>query len=212
MIKIFVRSSWVAVVVLLLGFVAFANMIYKAEKRVVERADAIVVLTGGKNRISEALKLLAHKRARRVLISGVNKQTSKGAISRLMPKYERLFNCCVDVGYLARDTIGNAKEIAEWARERKYGSLIVVTASYHMPRSIAEIRRAAPHVRLVSYPVVSNNFKIGSWWSHPGTARLLFSEYAKYLSTMGRVAMSRIVGGQTNSSSAVANTSSPLSF
>ena len=208
----FLRSSWVLAAALLLGFIAFANIIDKSEVRLVEKADAIVVLTGGQNRILEAVKLLAKGRANRMLISGVNKQTSKGTLSRLTPKYERLFNCCVDVGYRARDTIGNAHEIALWARRKKFSSLIVVTASYHMPRSIAELKRVAPEVRLISYPVVTNNFRIGSWWSHPRTARLLFTEYAKYLGTIGRLAYGRISGKNGHPSSAIADSSSPLSF
>jgi len=210
--KFFLRSSWVIAAALLLGFIAFANMIYKSDRGAVERADAIVVLTGGQNRILEAVKLLAKGHAGRMLISGVNKQTSKTTLSRLTPKYERLFKCCVDVGYRARDTIGNAKEIADWAKSNKYSSLIVVTASYHMPRSMGELRRVAPDIRLISFPVVTKNFKIRSWWSHPGTARLLMTEYAKFLGTMSRLAYTRFSGKNLYPSSAIANSSSPLSF
>ena len=211
-LKIILRSSWIVLGALLLGFIAFANMIDQAELRVVEKADGIVVLTGGQNRISGAVKLLAKGRAKRMLISGVNKQTSKAALSRLTPKYVRLFECCIDVGYKARDTIGNAAEIADWARERKFSSLIVVTASYHMPRSIAELKQIAPNIRLVAFPVVTNNFRMGSWWSHSGTARLLFSEYAKYLNTMGRLAYGRIISGNSRHSSAIADVTSTLKF
>ena len=200
------------VAALLLGFVAFANMIHKNGPRAVERADAIVVLTGGQNRILEAVKLLAKGRANRMLISGVNKQTSKTALARLTPKYTRLFKCCVDVGYRARDTIGNAVEIADWARTNKYSSLIVVTASYHMPRSIGELKRAAPDVRLISFPVVSNSFKTETWWSNPGTAKLLAFEYAKFIGTMGRLAYARITVKSVHPSSAIANTSPSFGF
>jgi len=210
--KFFLRSSWVLAAALLLGFIAFANMINKSGNRTVEHADAIVVLTGGQNRILEAVKLLAKGHAKKMLISGVNKQTSKTTLSRLTPKYERLFNCCVDVGYRARDTIGNALEIAEWAASNKYSSLIVVTASYHMPRSIGELKRVAPKLRLISFPVRTRNFKIGSWWSHSGTARLLMTEYVKFLGTMSRLAFTRLSGTDYYPSSAIANNSSPPGF
>ena len=210
--KILIRGSWLIAAALLLGFFAFANLIDQTRSKSLERADAIAVLTGGQNRIAEAIKLLAHARGKRMLISGVNKQTSKDAISRLMPKYERLFKCCVDVGYRARDTIGNAEEIGDWARAKKYKSLIVVTASYHMPRSVAELKRVVPDVRIIRHPVLTENFKIRSWWSHPVTARLLVTEYAKFLGTMGRMALARITGQSGRSSSAVADTSSALTF
>ncbi len=211
-LKILMRGMWLFAAALLLGFFAFANLIDRSPTRSAERADAIVVLTGGQNRISEAMKLLARERAGRVLISGVNKQTSKRALSRLMPKYERLFNCCVDVGYKARDTIGNAEEIGDWARSRKYKSLIVVTASYHMPRSIAELKRVAPDVHIITHPVVTRNFKIQTWWSHPVTARLLVTEYAKFLGTMSRLAYTRLQGNNGTGSPAIANTASPIRF
>lgn len=210
--KILIRGTWLVAGALLLGFFAFANMIEQTEPRGSEKADAIVVLTGGQKRISEAMKLLAHKRAGRVLISGVNKQTSKAALSRLMPKYERLFHCCVDVGYRAYDTIGNAIEIGEWARLKKYKSLIVVTASYHMPRSIAELKREVPDVRIIPHQVLSENFKMQSWWSHPVTAKLLLTEYAKFIGTMSRTALQRVMGDSGRYSSAIADTSSPMRF
>jgi hypothetical protein len=40
---------------------------------------------------------------------------------------------------------------------------------------------------LVPFAVVSEGLPIDSWWSNPPTARLLFSEYLKYIVAMVRI-------------------------
>ncbi|MDX1581762.1 MAG: ElyC/SanA/YdcF family protein [Alphaproteobacteria bacterium] len=98
---------------------------------------------------------------------------------------EDLFSCCIDVDR-AENTIGNASEIADWAKANDYQSLIVVTASYHLPRAMLEIRRALPGVELTAYPVVPKHVKTDEWYAYPGTARLLAAEYTKYLASLIR--------------------------
>ena len=88
-----------------------------------------------------------------MLISGVNREVRRQELRELTPGSNRLFNCCVDLGFEAEDTNGNAQEIAAWARAKGYDSLIVVTSDYHMPRSLLEIRSAAPELELTPYAV-----------------------------------------------------------
>ena len=78
-------------------------------------------------------------------------------------------------------THGNAVEAAEWARSHDYRSLVVVTANYHMPRSLHEFSAQMPDIALLPYPVAEDNVDLGGWWSHPHTLRILHVEYAKYL-------------------------------
>jgi uncharacterized SAM-binding protein YcdF (DUF218 family) len=161
------------------GFLLFWGQIKPEPAREVGRADGIVVLTGGDARIPEAVKLLSQGKGRRLLISGVNPSTTRTELAGLAPGSQHLFRCCVDVGREARDTIGNADETSQWVKERRFKSLIVVTASYHMPRSMMELRRTLPDVRLIAYPVQPRNVHVDSWWAHPGTLQLLVTEYLK---------------------------------
>lgn len=170
----------------LTGFVLFSYLIADAQSTNVERADAIVVLTGGEARIPEAIRLLREGMGERLLISGVNPVTTRGELASLAPNSKRLFRCCIDVGHEARDTPGNADETRDWVRDRGFKSLIVVTASYHMPRSLAELRRALPDIALIPFPVNPSNVHIEQWWSHRGTLRLLASEYVKFVPAFGR--------------------------
>lgn len=141
------------------------------------QTDGIVVNTGGALRLDEAGLLLAQGRARRLLISGVSTDNLPEDVLTLLPGLPReLFECCVDLGYQARNTIGNADETAAWARERGMRTLRVVTAAYHMPRSLVELRRALPDVELVPHPVFPERvFDNGTL--PPVTAPLEFGKY-----------------------------------
>jgi len=169
------------------GFLWFVGSVPATEVPPDRDADGIVVLTGGAFRINDALDLLAARRGRRLLITGVNPATRPVEISRLVPEHRRLFNCCVDLDHSATNTIENAVETRRWAKARNFQSLIVVTSNFHMPRAIAEINHQLPGVTLVPFAVVSERVKVDAWWENPATARLLFSEYLKYIVARGRM-------------------------
>lgn len=159
------------------------------------RADAIVALTGpSAERVNAAIRLLEQDKGRRVLISGVNRDVRRQELRALTPGSSRLFNCCVDLGFEAENTVGNAQEIAAWARAKHYDSLIVVTSDYHMPRSLLEIRGAAPGVKLIPYAVSTPSLDNSRWWRAAVTARRMTLEYMKYLAVLGREGMHRLTG------------------
>ena len=176
----------------LAGFLFFFSLIDDEPDNDVRSADAIVVLTGGEARIPEAIKLLSQGKGRRLLISGVNPTTTRRELVSLNPNTRKWFSCCIDVGRVARDTIGNAEETRAWAESRGFKSLIVVTASYHMPRSLAELRRTLPDADLIAYPVRPGNLRVDAWWSHGGTFRFLAMEYVKFVPAFGRCLMIQI--------------------
>lgn len=159
------------------------------------RADAIVALTGpSAERVNAAIRLLELDKGRRVLISGVNRDVRRQELRALTPGSSKLFNCCVDLGFEAENTVGNAQEIAAWARAKGYDDLIVVTSDYHMPRSLLEIRGAAPGVRLTPYAVSTPSLDNSRWWRAAVTARRMTLEYMKYLTVLGREGMHRLTG------------------
>lgn len=169
------------------GFLWFTQLVQRTEEAPARNADGIVALTGGPFRINDALDLLAAGRGRRLLISGVNPLTRPGEISRLVPEHQRWFACCVDIEHSATNTIGNAVETRRWVKARGFGSLIVVTANFHMPRALTELQHELPEVTLVPYPVVSDKVRVDAWWENPETARLLFLEYLKYIVAKVRI-------------------------
>jgi uncharacterized SAM-binding protein YcdF (DUF218 family) len=176
-----VKLAVLGAVALVLGFAGFIWLLPSQEVALDRNADGIVVLTGGTARISDALELLAAGRGKRLLITGVNPGTTTTDIAREVLNYDRLLKCCVDLDYSAQNTLGNAVGARRWALEHDFRSLIVVTSAYHMPRALAELAHQLPDAALVPYPVVSDRLRIEPWWSNGDTARLVLSEYLKYL-------------------------------
>jgi uncharacterized SAM-binding protein YcdF (DUF218 family) len=168
-------------VLLGLGFAWFVLSIPSEEVTLDRKADGIVVLTGAAARIPDAIELLAAERGKRLLISGVHRDTRAREIARLTPLYSKYFTCCIDLDRSALNTFGNALEAKRWARDHNFNSLIVVTSNWHMPRAMAELEHQLPDVTLIAFPVISPKLKDDPWWSNLDSARLLFSEYLKYL-------------------------------
>jgi uncharacterized SAM-binding protein YcdF (DUF218 family) len=177
----------------LAGFVIFASTVAGYAPASAARGDGIVALTGGRHRLAEAARLLAEGRGKRLLVSGVNRITSRDDLMSKSGLSRRLFDCCVDIGYAAHDTSGNAEETRSWAAEKRFRRLIIVTSAYHMPRSLAELGRAMPEVALVPYPVLSHEVRTERWWMHGASARLLFSEYVKFLPSAARLGAARLL-------------------
>ncbi len=172
--------------VFLLGFAAFLTSLERSEREPPMRADGIVALTGGAQRVEDAIELLAKGFAQRLLITGVNERTSRETIKRLSPGQRGLVECCVDLDYRARNTVGNAAEIGRWAREKGFRSLIVVTSNYHLPRTLAELDEALPDTRKVPYAVVASVRPGEAWWADLGRVRVLLPEYVKFLAVSVR--------------------------
>lgn len=192
-VRLVFDAALFALVLLIIGFIVFANGIESERRTPVRSADGIAVLTGGSARIDEAMKLLAEGKAKRMLITGVNRTTTTEELKQLASQGDEYFTCCVDIDKEARNTIDNATETSQWVALHRYGSIIVVTSNYHMPRALAELARVMPGVMLIPYPVVDNNVHLDPWWSYPGTTKLLLSEYLKYLPALGRLGATDLV-------------------
>jgi uncharacterized SAM-binding protein YcdF (DUF218 family) len=163
------RTLSTILLVYLLGYALFAVLIPEpADDR---RTDAIVVLTGGPNRMERGLDLLRRGRAKRMLVSGVDRDVRPADLARTYPGNENLFACCIDLGREAVDTRSNAEEVARWLKHRQLGSLRLVTTDWHMPRARFELsRQLGSGVPLLGDAVESRP-----------SFRQLFTEYNKYL-------------------------------
>jgi uncharacterized SAM-binding protein YcdF (DUF218 family) len=163
------------------GFALFARSATRGPDLAGDQTEAIVAMTGGSSRISDAVGLLGTGHGRRLLISGVNPMVGEREIARVVPGAAALMPCCIDLDHRALNTVGNAMETAKWVRLHAFRSILVVTSSYHMPRTMLELQRVLPDVRLVAYPVPGGAVKAGSWWKDPSSLKILSFEYAKYL-------------------------------
>jgi uncharacterized SAM-binding protein YcdF (DUF218 family) len=180
-------TAAVGAVLLAGGFLWFVFNIPAEDTILGPKADGIVVLTGAAARIPDAIELLAAERGKRLLISGVHRDTSAREIARLTPLYSQFFTCCIDLDRSALNTFGNAIETRRWAKEHNFNSLIIVTSNWHMPRAMVELQHQLPETTLIPYSVVSEKIKTESWLHNGEILRLLMSEYLKYLFAVVRM-------------------------
>ncbi|MCF3580049.1 YdcF family protein [Planktothrix agardhii 1811] len=183
---------WLAVAllplaVLMAGFLWFLGEAAAEPEAPARRTDAIVVLTGGQERVETALDLLEAGLAPRLLVSGVAPGLTLAELARAHGRAPAALSGRVTLGRAAATTTGNAAETAAWLRAERLGpgspqpvrTIRVVTAGYHMPRALLELRRALPGVELVAHPVGPAALRRGEMpWLRVG--RLLAGEYVKF--------------------------------
>jgi uncharacterized SAM-binding protein YcdF (DUF218 family) len=164
-----------------IGLWRFAAAIPTEVKDPTRETDAIVVLTGGSLRVESGLALLAAGKAQKLFVSGVYRGVDVTELLRVSRQSPDSVACCVVLGHAADNTLGNARETAEWMNAEGFHSLRLVTASYHMARSVLEFSRAMPGVEIVPNPVFPEFLRTHPWWSARATVTLLVNEYDKYL-------------------------------
>lgn len=158
-------------------------------------SEAIVVLTGGSGRLAEGLRLLTAGGGKKLFVSGVYHGVDVTRLLRLARQAPGELECCIVLGYSADDTVGNARETAAWMKSEGYRSIRLVTANYHMPRSLLEFRREMPRIVIIPHPVFPDRFMRSQWWRWPGSAGLIAREFNKYLAAL--VGLSGIGGASS---------------
>jgi uncharacterized SAM-binding protein YcdF (DUF218 family) len=148
--------------------------------------EAIVVLTGGRLRLEAGLDLLGAGRAQKLFISGVNPRVHRLELMRVNGHAGDGDLSRIVIGHAADNTLGNARETADWMRQQGYRSLRLVTSWYHMRRGLLEFERAMPDTLIVPEPVFAGRPEgdgLSDWFD---IALLTISEYNKYLATLVR--------------------------
>lgn len=179
----FRRRWWLIPALPILAAAAgFSWFLYLTERpaAVFDRADGIVVLTGGAERIEAGIRLLAGEKAATMLISGIGGRGELALLARGSGVDTASLADRVKLGREATSTHGNALETAAWARDNRIGTLIVVTAWYHMPRALVELHRMLPGVTLLPDPVRAQPTRARTVAGTFANLRLLSEEYAKY--------------------------------
>jgi len=179
-------AAAVAAVAWLAGFAWFVHAIPTEVADHDQATDAIVVLTGGSLRVQSGLALLAAGKAKKLFVSGVYHGVDVSELLRVSRQSPESVACCIALGHAAESTFGNALETASWMRAEGFRSLRLVTANYHMPRSLLEFSRALPGVVIVPYPVFPEASREQRWWARPASFGLLVGEYGKFLVALVR--------------------------
>ncbi len=150
-------------------------------------SKAIVVLTGGSGRLSNGAKLLLKSKHSHLFITGVNSTTTKKDLSNFIDISNSKLNSSVTLGYEAVDTAGNAKETKQWILQNNIDSIALVTAHYHMPRSLIEFKNILKDIKITPVSVIPDLFKINGKYNKK--IQVLFFEYNKFLLSSLRIYM-----------------------
>ncbi len=167
------------------GFLFFVDQVKAYRQPSVDAAlsptQAIVVLTGGSERVVAGLDLLKAGKGVKLLISGVHASVKEASLLPASALPDDLRSCCVVLGRTAGNTRGNAAETKSFMEEHHYDTMTLVTAHYHMPRSLLLFKSAMADKQITPFPVSPDSVDLPSWWRRLGTTSLLFGEYNKYL-------------------------------
>ena len=184
---------------LIAGFVWFANNLPEPASDATP-TDAIVVLTGGSDRISTGIALLAAGRGKRLFVSGVHHGVDVPELLKLAravpgaPAADPSLATRIDLGHGAGDTVGNAVETADWMHANHFRTMRLVTADYHMRRALIDFRIAAPDNEIWPNPERPPNTGAGRWWRNRATFDLLLAEYGKYIVAKWRYVVANLTG------------------
>ncbi len=168
---------FVIIVLLQFNFFLFNIQSYKNTDLNEKEIEGIVVLTGDKFRILEGLKILNSEIGYKLLISGVNKEIPIEEIKKEFPKFNQLFNCCIELESISTNTFENVREIFFWKKNNNIKNILLITSDYHLPRVKLEVNRLLLDKETFYYGVKYDNQKINI------RMKKLIVEYIKYLRT-----------------------------
>jgi uncharacterized SAM-binding protein YcdF (DUF218 family) len=177
--KIITYISFIIILVWTIGLSIFAWKINHFKSPETSKTDAIIVLTGGRNRISEAVKILENGVSDLLFISGVAKDISLKEIQNIN-KISLLPNKKITIGHNASNTVENAVETTEWIKKTNIKSIRLVTSNYHIMRSYLEFRKQNPELEIIIHPVYSEKIQ-KKWWTSWRTFSLISEEYNKVI-------------------------------
>lgn len=180
-----------------LGLAVFVHGLPNKATPASVKTDAIIVLTGGNARVERGFSMLAQGAAPILLISGVGKDVTlqEMLMEHADAKTRQAIsdrNASIVLDHVALTTYTNAREVAQFVRERRVQSIRLITAHYHMPRSMAEMQTALPEVEIIADPVFPAGFRRDQWWRHKNSRDLVLSEFHKSLAVLFRPVLQRL--------------------
>lgn len=160
-------------IVLSVLFVDFVYKTFSLSRRDV-KTDAIVVLTGGRGRVEEGIRLYRAGQGKMLFLIGVDPSVKKREL------YTGAGAENVYLEKVSRNTLENAVYGRDLIMKHEVSSIKLITSRYHMKRSTILFRNALPKdVAIYPHPVDTRNLK-EKWWNDKGSFKLLFSEFYKY--------------------------------
>lgn len=165
----FRRFVSITLLVWAFGFIWFASALPQPAGAV--RTDAVVVMTGGKGRVTHGVDVLHRRQAQKLFVSGVDRDVKPHEFAIEYKVTPAEMACCVQLGFDATDTRTNGNETARWITVNKIKSIRLVTNDWHMRRAQYELARVLPAGITVLPDAVQTEPSL----------RILFTEYHKLI-------------------------------
>ncbi len=171
---------WVAMVAFWVSARRYTESAYHGPRLPeIQENEAIVVLAGDSNRISQAFALLRTRNGPLILLSGV--EPGIPLVTIINQQGSSAINIHETWGKVitesqSRSTVENAEEAEKILREKTISQLFLVTSDYHMTRALAIFRATFPNLSIVPY-AVSSEFSILTY----SGMRKFFLEFWKYV-------------------------------
>ena len=176
-LKAFITLAIIALVAIAMLFIDFTYKTFSYRPRDV-KAEAIVVLAGGKGRVEEGVRLYRERKGSWLFFIGVDPTVRKSDLYK--PRSGDPYADGVILENASRNTLENAIYGRDVIMSKKVRSIILITSRYHMKRASILLRNTLPKdVAIYPYPVDSKNLK-EAWWNHSNSFHLLFTEFYKY--------------------------------
>lgn len=158
----------------IIGFGLFWHGLPKHSTAMVHhKLEALVVFTGGAGRIQAASTYLKNGFSGPVLVSGVYPGVK---IETLFPETKStdvsLDN--VELDYNALSTVDNVAITTAWAKQNRLRKIGLITAFYHVPRSLLLFKRKEANLDVTPLPVFPSGAGVPT----------LLREYNKYLASL----------------------------
>ena len=166
-----------SVLIFLFGFIRYFFSIKNFETSINVNAQGIAVLTGGKGRIAEAIKVFRENSLSYLLISGVDKSVR---IEDIVPE-DFLTNPRVSIDKNSQTTLDNANEIIKWSNRNSIKNIIIITSDYHIPRSMLILTNRGKGLAFYPHPVASSIDFEKNLLKDTKILKFLLEEYVKYL-------------------------------
>lgn len=176
-VKAFLTLCIIGLVVVAVLFIDFTYKTF-SYRQSAKKADAIVVLAGGKGRVEEGIRLFRESRAEYLFFVGVDPSVRKSDLYRPRPGDPSADNVILEKS--SRNTLENSIFGRDVIVQSKVRSILLLTSRYHLKRASILFRHSLPkYITIIPYPVDTVNLK-ESWWNHGGSFQLLFREFYKY--------------------------------
>ncbi|OES44986.1 YdcF family protein [Domibacillus iocasae] len=155
-------------------FINAGNVLLTQEKP--EKADIVIVLSPGVERIYKGVDLWKEGYADKLLLSRANTGTFtvEQALQLGIPKED------IIAEEAAHSTYTNATHTRELLEEEGITSAIIVTSDYHMRRTKYIFEKVYRDSSIaLSYATAPSRYQFTAWWDDEESKRMLWKEYAK---------------------------------